>query len=906
MRRVGKKHIRGLVLGIFLIIFIQLPSYAASISWLFTTSGNYTPSNASKVEIANGVAKLIAVDQTDDDNTSTGFGGGTHNETQWDGINSWIEADVTTNVWELPDNASSSGWTDMTGNVLLMHMNEQSAGGAPGGTDVEDFSGNGNHGSESGGITFGASGKLSTALQFDGINDYVDLGTGCLVSDSWTVSFWLYPLSPDDYARVFIQGSDGCGSRQIMVTWHSGHLEVRTVTDGSQGDPQAATGTVTDGAWSHFVWTYDGTHTLFVNGEPSSGSVTGPSVGIWGNNYIGCRADSINYWTGRIDEVAIYNNRSLSAEDIKTIYDRQAPAYSGYFDSRVMDAGGTAAWDSISWTPQRPLYKELPDNDGIETAYPAGNADMTGNVLLMHMNEQSAGGAPGGTDVEDFSGNGNHGNESGGITFGASGKLSTALQFDGINDYVDLGTGCLVSDSWTVSLWLYPLSPDNYERVFIQGSDGCGSRQIMVTWHSGHLEVRTVTDGSQGDPQAATGTVTESAWSHFVWTYDGTHALYINGEPSSGSVTGPSVDIWGNNYIGCLDGTTNYWTGKMDEVAIYSRSLSGTEILDHYKRGAVRLKYQVRSGSANPPTGSFIGPDSTTGTYYSELSNSTTGLPSLSLTNVDNNQYFQYKACLETDNSSYLPELKSVVIGPRHYPGDNPTVQNNASQSYVDLDSLSETLGAGNEGSVKYQISDDGTNWYYWNSSNWVAASGYSQTNTAAEVNTNCGQFDDDVGSGTFYFKAFLHSDAAAQQVELDQVDLGYTPIVISVSVGDPTFAFGSVPLNAWQLAQTSLITNDGTVTETFIGQISQYTDGGNNWTISDATNGADQIRAQWSITSDTGPWTDITAYDSDFTIATNVAASGNETLWLRIQTPTSTTSYTEYSSTLTVTALEY
>lgn len=130
--------------------------------------------------------------------------------------------------------------------------------------------------------------------------------------------------------------------------------------------------------------------------------------------------------------------------------------------------------------------------------------------------------------------------------------------------------------------------------------------------------------------------------------------------------------------------------------------------------------------------------------------------------------------------------------------------------------------------------------------------------------------------------------------------------VTLSVSVDNATFAYGTQPANTWQPPQTSVITNDGSVSEDFVGQISQLTDGSNYWTINSSDNGADQIRAQWSTTSDTGPWNDISAYDTDFTLATNVAVSDNVTLWFRIETPTSTTSFDEYSSTLTVTAQEY
>jgi len=130
--------------------------------------------------------------------------------------------------------------------------------------------------------------------------------------------------------------------------------------------------------------------------------------------------------------------------------------------------------------------------------------------------------------------------------------------------------------------------------------------------------------------------------------------------------------------------------------------------------------------------------------------------------------------------------------------------------------------------------------------------------------------------------------------------------IVISVSVSDSTFSFGTKPLNAWLTPQTSVIANDGTVAENFVGRISQFTDGANTWGISLSANGVDTTRVQWSTTSETGPWTDISAYDTDFTIATNVAVNDSITLWFRIQTPTSTASYNQYSSTLTVTAQEY
>lgn len=265
-------------------------------------------------------------------------------------------------------------------------------------------------------------------------------------------------------------------------------------------------------------------------------------------------------------------------------------------------------------------------------------------------------------------------------------------------------------------------------------------------------------------------------WYHAVCVYDGTQMrLYVNGvlqsDVDSGTLNQSTVDM----KLGVFYTSPSlFFDGRIDEVFVFNRALGGSEILDMYKRGAVRLLYQVRSCDDDVcDTESFIGPDGTGSTYYSELSNTSTSLPSLSLTNVPDNRYFQYKSYFQTDNSSYSPELKSVSIGPDHYPSGELTVENGSGPSFTMLNGFKETLGSGNGGVVKYQVSNDGTSWYYYTSGKWNLASGESQTNTVAEVNSKIGSFSTDVGKGDFYFKAFLISDGS-EEVQLDKVSLTY------------------------------------------------------------------------------------------------------------------------------------
>ena len=64
---------------------------ADTAAWPFSAPGEYVLSDSTKIEIAGGVTRLIAVDQTDADSTAMGFGGGAHNQTQWSGIDRCLE-----------------------------------------------------------------------------------------------------------------------------------------------------------------------------------------------------------------------------------------------------------------------------------------------------------------------------------------------------------------------------------------------------------------------------------------------------------------------------------------------------------------------------------------------------------------------------------------------------------------------------------------------------------------------------------------------------------------------------------------------------------------------------------------------------------------------------------------------
>lgn len=85
------------------------------------------------------------------------------------------------------------------------------------------------------------------------------------------------------------------------------------------------------------------------------------------------------------------------------------------------------------------------------------------------------------------------------------------------------------------------------------------------------------------------------------------------------------------------------------------------------------VRFQLRTGSSSSTIGSanFVGPDGTTSTYFSTNTGQSTHT---SMRDGLNDQYFQYKAFLDTTNSSFTPVLSSVTV--TYVVNASPEVQN--------------------------------------------------------------------------------------------------------------------------------------------------------------------------------------------------------------------------------------
>jgi len=614
------------------------------------TASNNGAGNAGQVYVTGTLPSSLSLGLTDySDDDGTGFGAGTHAGTLWDGANLTVDP-VWTSQWELPDNQANA-WIDMAGNVALFHMNE------PSGT-LADASGSGHTATLSGGVIQGAGGVLGAAVTFGGVDGGASADTGIdLANRSFSISFWARRMSSgrEDY---FIHQGVNSPNMGLYVGFRSTNVFTFAFFGNDLNTPAA----YTDREWHLWTCTYEsGTRERIIyrdGRQVAQGTASAHYQGL-GVFYVG--RSLLGWALGTLDEVAVWT-RELSAAEVQAIYDRQASHFSASFTSRIMDAGVNRTWTTLEWAPQSPYGKELPGGGQSESGYPAGNANMTSNTLLMHLNEVSGG-------LADTSGGGHTGTANGGVLYGAEGRFRTALSFDGTNDYVYVPYAQNPT-VYTIEAWVNPDSTSSRNLIVRTSSSGPTvhrSHQLFIDG-SGRF-VHYLYDGAQ---KTVTGTtvVTPGRWYHVVGTAQngGAMQLYVNGAAEGGTAAVGTMWTGGDRFLlGSNASGSGFFSGRMDEVAIYHRILSPTEIASRYARGAARLKFQVRTCYDAACSGeTFTGPNGTASEYYSELDNEITTPPVQAVRRQANNRYFQYKAVLEFDAAAPLSQLASVTV--RHAP----------------------------------------------------------------------------------------------------------------------------------------------------------------------------------------------------------------------------------------------
>jgi hypothetical protein len=197
-----------------------------------------------------------------------------------------------------------------------------------------------------------------------------------------------------------------------------------------------------------------------------------------------------------------------------------------------------------------------------------------------------------GTIVADTSGNENNGTINGAIWI--SGINDSALEFDGIDDYInvpdsatlDLGTG-----NFTISVWIKANSPEiNDQCVFDKDLVGTPSGIIRMSTsddYSGKIMFDTGSDGGEGTKLYSETSLNAGEWYYVVVRRENSsYDMWINGKYDS-SIPENTFGPLDNNQPLIIGGrndfkATVFFNGSIDELKFYNYAISGSEILAEY------------------------------------------------------------------------------------------------------------------------------------------------------------------------------------------------------------------------------------------------------------------------------------------------------------------------------------
>lgn len=372
----------------------------------------------------------------------------------------------------------------------------------------------------------------NSAYSLNGTSSEIEAANSAQLNSPFTtVSFWVKPNTLPASGEVFLISNGGWQERYKISL--PSHGKVVWTTNASSGisDLDAGTGNeLIAGTWAHVVAIHDGTNDkIFINGALVASKAVGGTLNSTTKPLgIGYNAvDGGNWFDGVFDEVQIFNF-ALSDAAVTALYTAQS-TFPGTATDLVAD------------------YK------------------FAGNTEDATQFANHAVGAP--TPTAD-----------------RFGYASNAYHFDGTTSLDAANSVQLNSDFTTISFWVKPDELPATGEVFLLSNGGWQTRwKISMPDHGKPVFTTNATSGIS-DMDSGT-PLTVGQWKHVVMVHNGTQdKIFFNGVlVNSKNVSGALNDTKYPLGIGynAVDGGNNF-KGSLDEVEIYNRALSDSEVAALY------------------------------------------------------------------------------------------------------------------------------------------------------------------------------------------------------------------------------------------------------------------------------------------------------------------------------------
>jgi len=435
--------------------------------------------------------------------------------------------------------------------------------------DVSDSSGNGRTLTNNGTTTFAAA-KFSNGADLGASNStkYLSINNnlGINYGGAQSAIFWVKlstEIGTGAYQFFDRRNANTSGIQQIQYQYNGGTRRLcwERYNDKNGNNPKfyynLTMGTTN---WYQIAYVYDGTNMYgYVNGilvgQLASTAYDGLGTGAYANGFaIGAWVGGGNYTSGIFDDYAVFS-RALTSDEIYSLYK----------------------------TGVKKLNGQVNLNPELESTSLRGDANLVQYTRFEGNSTATVGGN--GTDAN--------------ITYStANGKFGQGAGFNGSSSKITIADAAALRfpADCSVSVWVNVTSIATsalvsllckYDTGGTYGAGGWDFRlyndagAIILSWYPYPASAIA----SYTIPSFATG-----SWYHLVGTYDGANLkVYVNGV--LGGTTANTTDFTANTkpleigHFGNLNpsGEIGRWlNGKMDEIALFSRALSSTEISNLY------------------------------------------------------------------------------------------------------------------------------------------------------------------------------------------------------------------------------------------------------------------------------------------------------------------------------------
>lgn len=456
------------------------------------------------------------------------------------------------------------------------------------GTTTQDTSGNGNTGTLSNGPKW-TTGKVGKGIKFTASsNQYVNAGSASSLDNlpaqgggGMTIEAWVKPTTGGIFGgiveKINTAAPDCTDGGWLFEIGDGNNLHFLECNTGLISDRSTLTEVATN-VWQHVAVTWTGavsptTIRMYINGREAEyfGGATGtgsraddniPNLAI-GCDAVGSAAECMD---GIIDQVRVFNYIRTPAQ-IAYDYNRGGPVAHWKFD----ECQGTTANDS------------------------SGNGN-TGTITIGATGSQTAVGTC--TTVNTATAWYN----------GVTGKRNYSLNFDGTDDYDDVGrlttSESAAAASW--SFWVKPGTLATSQCLFCKRNNAATSQSWgIMTGSTDSSVIRAQVASSTTDQatycESPTGALANGTWTFVTVVYDGSQAatscsrikIYVNGVLKTSTQTGTpptttTADTANARFAASSDGA-QFFSGQLDDAKLFNYALTATQVKQLANDGAIRF-----------------------------------------------------------------------------------------------------------------------------------------------------------------------------------------------------------------------------------------------------------------------------------------------------------------------------